>query len=136
MKKFFIFFITFFIYQQGIAAEDYYTFNSQNDKQRFASLTAQLRCLVCQNQTLAESNAPLATDLRDQIYQRINAGQSDKTITDYLVSRYGNFILYQPPFDKATLVLWLAPFVMLFVGVFWLVCGIHLVRKKPPPPAL
>lgn len=115
MKKWFIFLTLLAICQHSVAAEDYYTFKSDDQKQRFALLTSQLRCLVCQNQTLAESNAPLASDFRNQIYEKIISGQSDKNITEYLVSRYGNFILYQPPFDKATLVLWFGPFAMLFL---------------------
>ncbi len=120
MKKFLMLLSLLLIYQSSIAAEDYYTFNSQEKQQRFESLVSQLRCLVCQNQTLAESNASLAMDLRNQIYIKINAGQSDKNITDYLISRYGNFISYKPPLDKMTLFLWFGPFIILFFGIFYL----------------
>lgn len=129
MKQCFILLILLAICKQTIAAEDYYTFNSNEQQQRFALLTSQLRCLVCQNQTLAESNAPLAVNFRNQIYEKIMSGQSDKSITEYLVSRYGNFILYQPPFDKSTIVLWCGPFVMLFLGVIFL---FYSIRKSKP----
>lgn len=127
MKKFIILLCLLVSSQHGIASEDYYTFSTHEKKQRFEALISQLRCLVCQNQTLAESNAPLAIDLRNQIFQKINAGQSDKNITEYLVSRYGNFILYQPPFDKDTIVLWCSPFIMLFLGIIFL---FHSIRKS------
>lgn len=129
MKKFFILICLLVMYQHGIASEDYYTFNSHEKQQRFESLLSQLRCLVCQNQTLADSNAPLAEDLRNQIYLKINAGQSDKNITEYLVSRYGNFILYRPPFDKATLVLWCGPFIIFLFSMIYLFHCIHNKTK-------
>ena len=116
-----------FIPLQLFAAEDFYTFNSPVEQQRFATLTSQLRCLVCQNQNLAESNAPLAADLRQQVYSHLQQGETDKEIIDYLVARYGNFILYQPPFNTATLGLWLGPFIFLICGVFYL---FFYIRKK------
>ena len=109
-------------------AEDDYVFDSREKQQRFISLTTQLRCLVCQNQTLAESNAPLAIDLRNQIYIKINAGLSNKNITEYLISRYGNFILYSPPVNPSTLVLWFGPWIILILGIFYLLYSIY---KKP-----
>lgn len=99
------------------AAEDFYQFKSQVDAKRFYTLTSELRCLVCQNQTLAESNASLAIDLREQIYQKIIQGQSNQEITDYLVERYGNFILYQPPFNAMTFLLWFGPILLLLIGI-------------------
>jgi cytochrome c-type biogenesis protein CcmH len=127
VKKLFILLCLLMIYQHSIASEDYYTFNSHDKQQRFESLLSQLRCLVCQNQTLADSNAPLAEDLRNQVYLKINAGQSDKNITDYLISRYGNFILYRPPFDKATLVLWCGPFIIFLFSMIYL---FYCIRNK------
>jgi len=115
-----IVFIWMMLFPVGYAG-DYYQFHSATEQQRFQILTQQLRCLVCQNQTIAESNASLANDLREQIYQRIQKGESDKSIIDYLTSRYGQFILYQPPFDAATLVLWLGPL------LFFLACIIYLL---------
>ena len=76
---------------------------------RAAALAAQLRCLVCQNQSIAESNAELAVDLRRQIDEQIKAGRSDREIVSYMTDRYGDFVLYRPPFNVQTLLLWLGP---------------------------
>ena len=111
------------------AANDFYQFDTPTEQNRFATLTSQLRCLVCQNQNLAESNAALAVDLRQQIYEHIQQGQSDKEIIDYLVERYGNFILYRPPFVAATWGLWLGPLVFLLVGIVGLLFYIHKKEK-------
>jgi cytochrome c-type biogenesis protein CcmH len=76
-------------------------------------LSAELRCPKCQNQNIAGSNAPIAADLRKQLYQQLQAGRSDAEIIDYMVQRYGEFVLYRPRLDKVTLVLWLAPLILL-----------------------
>ena len=76
---------------------------------RAVALSEKLRCLVCQNQTIADSNAELAADLRRQIKEQIAAGKSDKEIVDYMVARYGDFVLYQPPVKSTTLLLWAGP---------------------------
>lgn len=109
------------------AAQDFYQFDSSAERTRFVALTSELRCLVCQNQNLAESNAPLAVDLRDQIYQHIQKGQSDQAIVNYLVARYGNFILYRPPLNATTFVLWSGPFLFLLIGIIFL---LNYIRKK------
>jgi len=83
---------------------------------RLRNLGEELRCLVCQNQTLADSTAPLAQDLRNEIRQMIAAGRSDDEIRDYLVQRYGDFVLYRPPWKATTLLLWLGPFLLLAAG--------------------
>lgn len=80
---------------------------------RLRELARDLRCLVCQNESLAESHAPLAGDLRDEIREQMRAGQSDSEIIDYLVARYGDFVTYKPPFNTRTLLLWLGPFAVL-----------------------
>jgi cytochrome c-type biogenesis protein CcmH len=125
MKKMFML-IFLIIPLQILAAEDFYQFASVKDQARFTVLTSELRCLVCQNQNLAESNAPLAADLRDQVYQHMQQGQSDQQIVNYLVARYGNFILYRPPFNAATLGLWFGPFLFLCIGLIYL---FHYIRK-------
>ncbi len=86
-------------------------------EQHMLALTRNLRCLVCQDQSLAESQAGLARDLRAQVLQMIEAGRSDKQIVGYLVARYGNFVRYDPPFDRETLVLWIGPLVLLLAGI-------------------
>jgi len=93
------------------------------EQQRLKKLSEELRCLVCQNQTLADSNADLAVDLRRQVESMISAGSSDREIRDYMVQRYGDFVLYRPPMQGNTLALWLGPFAMLAGGglIWWLV---------------
>jgi cytochrome c-type biogenesis protein CcmH len=85
---------------------------------RAVGLAEQLRCLVCQNQSIAESNAELAVDLRRQINEQIAAGRSDTEIVDFMVQRYGDFVLYRPPLKASTLFLWFGPAVLLVLG-FW-----------------
>ena len=89
---------------------------------RLKALSQELRCLVCQNQTLADSAAPLAEDLRQEIREKIAQGLSDKEITDYLVARYGNFVRYRPPVESQTLLLWVGPSLLLIAGfaALWL----------------
>lgn len=88
------------------------------DKARYDKLAHELRCLVCQNQTLADSNAELAADLRHQVETMIQAGRSNDEIKAYLVQRYGDFVLYRPPVQRNTWLLWLGPFALLLVGAF------------------
>lgn len=87
-------------------------------EERVMRLSKVLRCLVCQNETLADSQADLAADLRDQIREQMKAGKSDKEIVDYLTQRYGKFILYNPPVDPTTYLLWFGPFALLLAGLF------------------
>ena len=130
MKYRFLVFIFMIIASATIyATEDFYQFNQAADRERFQTLTSQLRCLVCQNQNLAESNAALATDLRNQIYQQVIAGKSDKQIVDYLVNRYGDFILYNPPLNLQTFGLWFGPFVFLFFGLGYLFFYLKKIRR-------
>jgi cytochrome c-type biogenesis protein CcmH len=86
-------------------------------EQRLKGLAEELRCLVCQNQTIADSHAPLAVDLRNQIRAQVAQGRSDDDIRAYMVQRYGDFILYRPAFKATTLVLWLGPFLLLAAGI-------------------
>ena len=89
---------------------------SQDLDKRTTALAHELRCLVCQNQTLAESNAPLAVDLRGQIREQLAAGKSESDVKAYMAARYGDFVLYRPPFKASTLLLWMGPFLLLFLG--------------------
>lgn len=100
----------------GLQAGPLYKFQNNGARLRFQHLTQRLRCLVCQNQNLAESQAPLAADLRQTVYHLIQQGDSDDKIRDYLVHRYGDFILYTPPMKRSTALLWLAPVFFLLVG--------------------
>lgn len=89
-------------------------------EQRMQALTQQLRCLVCQNETLADSRADLAEDLRREIREQMKAGKSDREIIAFLTQRYGDFVLYNPPVKKTTYLLWFGPFVLLFGGTLLL----------------
>lgn len=86
-------------------------------EERVLALSRELRCLVCQNETLADSRADLAVDLRNQIREQMKAGKSDKEIIAFLTDRYGKFILFRPPMDPTTYLLWFGPFVLLLVGL-------------------
>lgn len=91
-------------------------FRDPQEAQRFQHLVAQLRCTVCQNQNLADSDADLAKDLRRKVYELMQSGRSDAQIKQYLVERYGDFVLYDPPFKPLTWLLWLGPFGVLALG--------------------
>ena len=82
-------------------------------EQRFHRLANELRCLVCQNQSIAESNAPLAQDLKERVRRQISEGRSDEEIKNYMRDRYGDFVLYKPPFNAVTAVLWISPLILL-----------------------
>jgi len=99
-----------------VQAVERYPLPSLYQKQQFQRLSRTLRCLVCQNQSLEDSAAPLAEDLRHEIYQRVLHHQSDKQIKQYLVSRYGDFILLSPPLTYRSAVLWVAPWMVLLAG--------------------
>jgi cytochrome c-type biogenesis protein CcmH len=97
---------------------------------RLKTLAVELRCLVCQNQTLADSHAPLAEDLRREVREMIAKDMSDKEIIDFLVQRYGDFVLYRPPWKASTTLLWLGPFLLLIAGVTGLVFALRRRQKK------
>jgi cytochrome c-type biogenesis protein CcmH len=97
---------------------------------RLKTLAVELRCLVCQNQTLADSNAPLAEDLRREVREMITKGMSDREIIDFLVQRYGDFVLYRPPWKATTTLLWLGPFLLLIAGATALVLALRSRQKK------
>jgi cytochrome c-type biogenesis protein CcmH len=111
------------------AAIDTYEFKDEVERERFRSLTEELRCPKCQNQNIADSNAPIATDLRREIYRMLDDGRSDKEIVDFLVMRYGDFVMYKPPLDSRTWLLWYGPFGLLGLGAIVL-CVLVLRRRK------
>jgi cytochrome c-type biogenesis protein CcmH len=104
--------------------------------QRAVQLANELRCLVCQNQTIAESNADLAQDLRRQINEQIAAGRSDREIIDFMVARYGDFVLYRPPFKATTAVLWIGPFLLAAIALFVLARVVRSRRSLADEPPL
>ncbi|MDQ2694190.1 MAG: cytochrome c-type biogenesis protein CcmH [Pseudomonadota bacterium] len=116
--------------EAGIAT---YRFDDPADLARFDRLSAELRCLVCQNQNLTDSNAELAADLRREIRDMILAGRTDAQIIDFMTARYGDFVLYRPPLRPATWLLWAGPFLLLVVGAALVA---RIVRRRAAPPPL
>jgi cytochrome c-type biogenesis protein CcmH len=124
------FFILLLISSVAYAAIEEREFSNAVEEQRYQSLIEELRCPKCQNQNLADSDAEIAGDLRDEIYRQLRDGRSDTEIVNYLVSRYGEFVNYRPPFDSNTLLLWSAPGIFVFIGLLiWL--RRFAVKKTP-----
>ena len=109
-----------------------FPFSSTQNETRFAKLIQELRCLVCQNQSLADSDAELAGDLRREVFSMIEQGVTDQEIIGFLVARYGEFVLYRPRVKPETYLLWFGPFVLLLVGALVLV---YLAHRRPDVPA-
>ena len=109
---------------------------NQQAEARLKALALELRCLVCQNQTLADSSAPLAEDLRREVREMIAKTMTDQEIIDFLVARYGDFVLYRPPLKATTTLLWLGPFLLLVVGGITLAVALRRRAKKVNDPTL
>ena len=103
-----------------------YTFERSQDEVRFQHIITELRCPKCQNQNIADSNAPLSKDLKDRVYSMIKEGRSDSEIMNFMVERYGDFVLYRPPMKPLTYILWFGPFL---IGLL-IIIAIILIRKK------
>jgi cytochrome c-type biogenesis protein CcmH len=115
----------------GVTLEAF-KFDSKAEELHFKDLIEELRCLVCQNQSLADSDAELAHDLRAEVYDMIKAGKSDEEIVTFLVDRYGDFVLYKPPVKPSTWLIWFGPFVLLLIAAFVL---LRAVRRQKNTPA-
>ena len=117
--------------QQLHAAEVMLEFDSPEQETRFEELLEELRCMVCQNQTLADSNAGLARDLRKRVYNMVRSGNSNNEIIEHMVERFGDFVLYRPPLKKTTVLLWFGPVIFLLIAVstFWIYS--YRTRRKP-----
>lgn len=115
---------------QAVAAIDTYEFKDEASRERFQLLTDELRCPKCQNQNLADSNSPIAKDLRTEIHRMLGEEQSDDEIIDFMVARYGEFVLYKPRKTASTWVLWYGPFVLLAFGALVIVM---ISRRKRTP---
>ena len=122
-----IFIIISFIISGQVNAIEVYDFKNEQQRALYQELTEELRCLVCQNQNLADSDADLAKDLKDQVAEFVMNGQDKDTILAYMVQRYGDFVTYNPPLNISTVVLWFSPFVVLLLGAGIL---IYNIRKK------
>ena len=126
MKRFLLIIMLGFVAAPVFAVE-LIDFDSPEQEQRFRELATELRCLVCQNQSLADSDAGLAKDLRDEVLRLMREGLSDEEIKAYLASRYGDFVLYRPPVKPATWPLWFGPIVLLLIAAAALV---YTVRRR------
>jgi cytochrome c-type biogenesis protein CcmH len=109
------------------AGVEYREFANPEQQEAYENLTSELRCLVCQNQTIADSNAELAADLRRQVYEMLQQGKSKQDIAQFMTDRYGDFVLYNPPFKLKTGLLWIGPIVFLLIG---LVAVFLFTRRK------
>jgi len=130
MKLLITLILTFALSQVAMADNtlSQFTFDSPEQEQTFRELTEELRCLVCQNESLAGSQAELAQDLREEVYGMLKQGQSKDEIIGFLVARYGDFVLYSPPMRPDTYFLWFGPFILFGIGGFFLARA--LLRKQ------
>jgi cytochrome c-type biogenesis protein CcmH len=112
---------------QATAGLEKFDFTGNVEEDRYKELIAEIRCLVCQNQSLSDSDAELAHDLRQEVYDLMNQGQDNSQIVDFLVYRYGDFVLYNPPVKPSTYWLWYGPFILLVLGIIML---IRTVRQR------
>ncbi|MCF7970398.1 MAG: cytochrome c-type biogenesis protein CcmH [Methylococcaceae bacterium] len=134
-----LFIIVLLSITSAYAAIETYEFKDKDKERRFHELSADMRCPKCQNQNLADSNAEIAQDLKQKIYQMLEADKSDMEIVDYMVARYGDFVLYEPRFNAQNAVLWLGPGALLLLGlmvVIWLTRSRHnknAENAKQPP---
>ncbi|WAR43067.1 cytochrome c-type biogenesis protein [Methylomonas rapida] len=103
------------------AAVEYHPFEDPEQEEAYQTLISELRCLVCQNQTIADSNADLAKDLRQQVYEMLQQGKSRQDVVDFMTQRYGDFVLYRPAFNLKTGLLWLGPLLFLLIGIITVV---------------
>ncbi len=126
-----------FIYALGLtlaclgsaqASIDTYEFSSQAERERYRTLVEELRCPKCQNQNIADSDAPIAMDMRDEIFRKLGEGQSSDEIVEFLVDRYGDFVRYKPPVNKSTLILWYGPAALLAIG--FAMVALIIVRRR------
>lgn len=117
LRNYTAFLLLMFVSCYALSVVEVKEFSSDQLRDRFQVLVNELRCPKCQNQNLADSNSPIASDLRKEIFRMLEEGQSDQEIIDFLVVRYGEFVMYRPPVKKTTLVLWLAPGFLLLIGI-------------------
>lgn len=130
--KLFLFLLSFLVSTSLFAGIELREFKDPALTKRYIALVDELRCLVCQNQNLAASNSELAQDLRKQVFEMLEAGKTDQQVTDFMVKRYGDFVLYRPPLKTATLLLWGGPFVLLLLAVIVLIRFIRNRASQAP----
>lgn len=135
MRSLLAVFVGLLISLVAYGAIDTYEFRDEAERERYRTLTEELRCPKCQNQNIADSNAPIAMDLRKEIFRMLEEGQSNDQIIDYLVARYGDFVRYRPPVTKTTLLLWYGPAALLTLGLGVLAFIIVRRRRVDSTPA-
>lgn len=118
------------------AAIDVYEFESAEQEKAFQNLTATLRCPKCQNNTIADSNAELAKDMRQKAYDMLSEGKSEQDVVDYMIARYGNFVTYDPPLMLSTIILWAGPLLFVLIGFTVLVMRSRKTADKQAAPEL
>ena len=120
----------------ALAVIETYQFSDPALEKRYQALSEELRCPKCQNQNIADSNAPISQDLRRLLYEQLEAGASDDELRQYMVDRYGEFVRYRPSFSGATVLLWFAPLLLLLLGLIIVVLTVRGRRKDTEPAAL
>lgn len=133
MKKLFSLILLMCVLFPAHAAIEAYQFNDPATEAEYKELIEELRCLVCQNQNLAGSDADLAKDLRQQTYEMLQQGKSREQIVEYMVNRYGDFVLYRPPVKSSTMLLWAGPFVLLVIVLIFVIIRIRKADKGEAP---
>ena len=117
IQNYMVLLLLVFVSSSALSVVEVREFSSDQLRDRFQVLANELRCPKCQNQNLADSNSPISADLRTEIFRLLEEGKSDQEIIDFLVARYGEFVMYRPPVKKTTLMLWLAPGLLLLFGI-------------------
>ena len=131
MKYFFVFLSSLLLFTIVTHAQDEpLVFKDAKKQVRFDSLMEEIRCLVCQNQSLADSGAGLADDLRKEAYRMISQGESNEAIKAFMVERYGDFVLYDPPLQPSTLLLWFGPFILMLIATIVIIV---ILKKRTQP---
>ena len=125
MKKTWLFLTALLFSSVAFSAIDVLNFTSPQQESDYHQLTQSLRCPQCQNNNIADSNATIAVDMRGKVFELLQEGKSKNDVVDYMVARYGNFVTYDPPMTASTLVLWIAPLLLVLLGV------VFLLRRKP-----
>lgn len=125
MKKIWLFLTALLFSSVAFSAIDALNFSSPQQESDYHQLTQSLRCPQCQNNNIADSNATIAVDMRGKVFELLQEGKSKNDVVDYMVARYGNFVTYDPPMTASTLVLWIAPLLLVLLGV------VFLLRHKP-----
>lgn len=133
MKLLFSIIVFFSLLSPLHAAIETHDFKDAQTEKDYKALIDELRCLVCQNQNLSGSDAPLAKDLRDQAYNMLQQGKSRDEVIEYMVNRYGNFVLYRPPLESNTLILWIGPFALLLIVLVVVMLRIKRTRSVEAP---